>query len=479
MMRHSVAITHGAGYAETPPWHPDEAFPEHAGRPVGSEANPAYRAVRASLCDLGLDRANQGRPGWNPLGGIVRPGDRVFVKPNWVTHEVRRSCRTLSDLYAIVTHPAILRAVADYVGIALAGEGEIVIGDNPSIDCDFDALMQKTRMRELPGAIRELFGVPCRVVDLRPLVCADLADYGIESRMRPGPGDPLGYREIDLGRDSFFADVPPWLLRGVFTRRGTTIHAHRAGRHRYALSGTMLDADVFISVPKLKTHHKVGATLNVKGLVGTVHTKNHLAHWRIGYPLVGGDEFPDLGLRDSLLVAARHLLTEILPEPAFAALKRRLAGGPLSMLLHETRLFSGNFARGAWPGNDTAWRMAADLYEAFVRRRAGRRFFSVVDGVRAGEGDGPFCPSPKNAGVVLAGEDLLAVDATAVRLMGFNADLVRYLPALLARSGVGTADIDVVIDGAPAPDFFERGPSLDFLPPTAWPGLALRVRSAA
>lgn len=36
----------------------------------------------------------------------------------------------------------------------------------------------------------------------------------------------------------------------------------------------MYDADVYISIPKLKTHQKVGVTLNLKGLVGSISNKN-------------------------------------------------------------------------------------------------------------------------------------------------------------------------------------------------------------
>ena len=54
--------------------------------------------------------------------------------------------------------------------------------------------------------------------------------------------------------------------------------------HLY-LSRTVLSADVFISLPKLKTHHWAGATLSLKNLFGTLPgicygwPKNEL-HWR-------------------------------------------------------------------------------------------------------------------------------------------------------------------------------------------------------
>ena len=54
--------------------------------------------------------------------------------------------------------------------------------------------------------------------------------------------------------------------------------------------------------------------------------------------------------------------------------------------------------------------MYADA-EGRVHEQPVRRFFSVVDGIVAGEGNGPLDPTPKRALVVLAGGNPVAVDA--------------------------------------------------------------------
>ena len=43
------------------------------------------------------------------------------------------------------------------------------------------------------------------------------------------------------------------------------------------------------------------------------------------------------------------------------------------------------------------------------------------------EGNGPIQGSPKYAGVLLFGDDPVAVDATACRVMGLRPEKVRYL----------------------------------------------------
>jgi hypothetical protein len=83
---------------------------------------------------------------------------------------------------------------------------------------------------------------------------------------------------------------------------------------------------------------------------------------------------------------------------------------------------------GNWHGNETVYRTVYDLSKIiFLSDKNGtmqetpqRRFFSIIDGIIAGEKKGPLEPSPKPCGVILGGFDPIAVDLTATRLMGFN-----------------------------------------------------------
>jgi uncharacterized protein (DUF362 family) len=50
-----------------------------------------------------------------------------------------------------------------------------------------------------------------------------------------------------------------------------------------------------------------------------------------------------------------------------------------------------------------------------------------VDGVVAGEGNGPMAPDRKACGVVLAGTHPVAVDCAAATLMGFDWQRIRLL----------------------------------------------------
>lgn len=352
-------------------------------------------------------------PQINPLGKLIKPGDKVFIKPNWVASRWRESCPHRDTLYCVITHPHVIEAVADYVAEALQGEGQIMIGDNPSIDADFSELMKFTEMER----IKEKYDVPVSIIDLRPLVCDDLKNYGKKYLMVEQPGDPSGKIEVNLGKDSLLYGIDPTRFRGVFDEREETIASHTGENQLYTFARSLYDADVYISIPKLKTHQKVGATLNLKGLVGTISNKNQLVHWQVGYPEIHGDEYPS---------------------------KEAYETGQQAKVKH----------RGAWPGNDTIWRMVADLYQGMKRKN--RRYFTVVDGILAGEGQGPFCPTSKYANTIIAGEDLLATDCVAARYMGLNPEKMKYLQYFLQQKydGVTLETIHVYENGNPIHHYF-------------------------
>ena len=97
-------------------WSPCDSYPEcpYPERTAGE--NDVYRLIRAGFHALGYDAAHYGRPEWNPLGEIIRPGMTVLVKPNWVLHE---NDDPSHDMNCVVTHPSVIRAVLDYVFLAL------------------------------------------------------------------------------------------------------------------------------------------------------------------------------------------------------------------------------------------------------------------------------------------------------------------------------------------------------------------------
>ena len=120
------------------------------------------------------------------------------------------------------------------------------------------------------------------------------------------------------------------------------------------LPNTVLGCDLLVSMPKMKTHHWVGATLSMKNLFG----------------LVPGGVY-------------------------------------------------------GWPKNVLHWagigESIADLHTLFPRT------FSIVDGIVGMEGNGPIQGTPRPMGIVVAGADPVAVDATCCRIMHIDPRRVSYL----------------------------------------------------
>jgi uncharacterized protein (DUF362 family) len=421
-----AAATADAAYPKAPPFHPAERYPEYSGI-VSDEPNGAYAAVREAFVLLGFDASRAGTPAWNPLGEIVKPGDVVLLKPNWVvdTHP-----RDPNGLEYTITHGSVIRAVADYVAIALAGRGRIVVADAPQTDSAFSAIVDASGMPQM-AAYFATRGIDFRIVDLRAEEWVNRDGVIVERRKLPG--DPNGYAIVDLGAASEFAGY-----RGEGRYYGADYDVsfvnrnHAGNTHRYSLARTALDCDVFINLPKLKTHKKGGITCSLKNLVGINGDKNYLPHHTVGSPENGGDQFPVRAGKSTIEHRAAAMLRKlslVIPKAGPLVLRGARRVGKRIFGDGGATIRSGN-----WHGNDTVWRMTLDMNRALLYWSAARdgidpaaprrRYLSVVDGIVAGEGNGPMDPDRRPFGAVLAGTNAAAVDAASAVLMGFDPDRI-------------------------------------------------------
>jgi uncharacterized protein (DUF362 family) len=134
------------------------------------------------------------------------------------------------------------------------------------------------------------------------------------------------------------------------------------------LPRTVLDADLVISMPKLKTHHWAGITVSLKNMFG------------------------------------------VIPGAVYG-----------------------------WPKNVLHWRgidnSILDINASLPVRR-----FNIVDGIVGMEGNGPIQGTGRTTGVVVFGEDPVAVDATCARLMLIDPLRVPYL--IEATRFLGNAEVE-------------------------------------
>jgi uncharacterized protein (DUF362 family) len=373
---------------------------------------------------LGLDKERAGTAEWNPLGELVRPGYKVVIKPNWVLHENRGS----GTLDTLVTHPSIVRALVDYVYIALGKEGTVVVGDAPLQSCDINMLWETQDWLAIP-----------RFYDAHSNLKVVLEDWRLEVYHRDGK---LTFRKelrqaddrfivVDLRQDSLLEPIAHDYENFRVTNYDPAAlrKHHRPGRHEYCVSSRILKADVILNAAKLKTHRKAGMTGCLKNFVGINGHKSFLPHHRRGPASQGHDEYP----HPNFLKSARTSIEELRDVASNRSTQVLLS------VLHKIPdlilAFGDRISEGSWFGNDTLWRTILDLNRiALYANRDGqittspqRRIFCLLDAVVTGEGEGPLEPSDLHSRAVLAGMNALAVDTAAARFMGLTVDEIPQL----------------------------------------------------
>lgn len=478
-----VAILHSAieVYPDKTGFSPSMKYSEYRFDDL-SDSGDVYQAVRDVLHLQGLDNENYGTKNWNPLKDIVKPGDRVVIKPNLVLDFNSGG----HPIDCLVTHASVLRPIIDYALIALNGKGHITVADSPHGNANFEKILELTGLGALQSYYRDR-GIVIDVLDLRRYEYG-FGQNGFIGHRKQVNRDPQGYAEIDLGNRSAFVDLPHIKnLYGADFDRREICKYHNQKVNKYLVARTFLTADVIIDVPKLKTHKKIGNTLNLKGFIGINGDKNYLPHFRINDPAHGGDEYPNLESRmdgftrwikrrayDFLLGSNRKKVKTFMLAKYLYKAGRNAISGPSKAAISS----------GDWYGNKTVYRTVYDLSRIIfmadkngvIRDTPQRRFFSIVDGIIAGEKDGPLEPSPRPCGVVICGHDPVAVDLAATRLMGFDSrkmavyNQLRFLTPDHPLKNIQENDIEIKSNIPEWQRNFFSSPSryLGFVPPRGW-----------
>ena len=373
----------------------------------------------------------------------------VVVKPNWVQHRVESG----DSWEALITSPDLVHQVVRAVATLTNGDAVISVCDAPHTYADFDAILSRGALRDRLASVAKAWpSLQLEILDLRRERW--FRHDGVVVRREVNGEDPRGYTAVDLGpRSCLHGYGGEGRFYGADYDRRVVNRHHRGGRHEYLIAGTPLDADLFINLPKLKTHRKTGITAALKNLVGINGDKNWLPHHTEGCPADGGDERPVVGWTDWVETRVKTLAqAATLRAPGIGSTLYRLVRRRGIALLDGdgTSIRNGN-----WWGNDTCWRMALDLNRAllFANRDGSlrdaerpKRYFCIADGIIGGEGNGPTDPVPVLSNVLIAGENPAEVDAAAARVMGFDIEHVPIVRRAFDRHDlpIGTTSIDCV-----------------------------------
>ncbi|MGA3324679.1 MAG: DUF362 domain-containing protein [Terriglobia bacterium] len=423
MSRVSIFLSPELAYPTSVDFSPDERYPEYPFQEIATHKNLTYAGIRELLRMSEADCERYSSPHWNPLGKWISKGDRVFVLPNFVTD--RQPRESLGEFLGKCTHASVLRAVIDYALIAAQDMGMISFGNAPMQSCDYRRVLEETGARALADFYRRSLNSSIAPCDLRGLISRWSRLRTLRSR-RTTEEETVA---VDLGKDSLLEQLNYGCARAPRFRvrdydPAMTESFHGKGRHVYVMNKRILESKVVISVPKLKTHEKVALTCALKGTVGTIARKECLAHWSRGGPKEGGDEHASSNWR--------RRLTDTLGDQADCRGETFLANSIRFLCKALTKVCSygpASYRDGAWYGNDTAWRMTLDIARIIRYARVDgsmssepqRNHLAFIDGIIAGEGEGPLLPRPRNVGALLFSDDVAAIDYASALLMGFDA----------------------------------------------------------
>ena len=476
------------------PFDPDQDYPEFGGIFTRfNDHNFVYAAIRKLFLESGYDKKNARTSNWNPFRGYIKQGGIVVIKPNLVLQESGR----LLGTHCLMTHASVIRPVIDYLHLLQVTDKidfRIVIGDVPIQGANFNEILKQTGLKTLQEFYSIEFGLNLEILDLRhKIVTIDNSGFYIPL---PAEGDKLGYTKIHIENSFLQEIVVDYKKFGApgYGLNETNSQIESSGLHYYHIANTILAADLFINIPKLKTHKKAGITAAMKNLIGINGEKAWIPHFRRGSIRNGGDEFDD-----------KQVLLKTITSKAYVILRnrsrllwkiaKRINDTIIKYFRKDLRKSSNltDYERkalflldGNWYGNDTLWRPILDLnYLLYVFDKNGikskvkaRNYICITDGIIAGEGDGPLDPLPKNAGILALSENPVINDICLSRIMGFDWEKIPQLKNSVRLKKIfsfnGDPDSIKIIQSDDSTEHkmidFNRLPALDFIPPPGWLG---------
>jgi uncharacterized protein (DUF362 family) len=451
---------------ETDPVYPEFPYPEESG------LAGALRVL------FGLWQTDPD----NPFKQWLSPGKTVVIKPNWVLHQNPLGY----NLDSLITHSSFIKYLIDRLSIALKGTGRIVIGDAPIQGCNFDQLRKLSRINDVVQAARVRYpNLEIIIEDWRLTLFEtsagflDWGDHGLQKSI-----DDFGNRSsenhcvINLGKESFLEEIAEYSDRFRVSMYNPSLMAahHCPGIHEYLVTKRIFEADLIINLAKMKTHCKAGLTGGLKNLVGINGHKEYLPHHIKGSYFGGGDNYCLSNRFREYYEDFEDVFWE--RHSQMSPLRRNAHSLLLKVLWKVSRLSSlEGISSGGWSGNETIWRMILDLnHILYFSDRSPTRVITIVDGVVAGEAEGPLRPTPKPAGVILAGENPAYIDAVQGKLMGYNIARIPtvYHAIYNRKSKFGGERVESLrvtarlLDGSTNVVPFYSLPNLNFVKPRYW-----------
>jgi len=410
-------------------WDPDvSTYPSPKNVPeLFREHSNVYPLVEKAMMLL-----NKNNPE-NPFSDLIRKGDTVVIKPNWGTQYL---------FPKPVTHPSVVVPVIEYA--VKAGAGKVIVVEGPMT---------------LYRSQRYFWGRG--FVNAHEILDAFGKKYpGVEFRFQDANDDQFIWVELnDASTFNGIYDVPQLdhdghtgFDRNIFFNVSDA-GGYNPGKYKlgmYAIAKSYLEGDVFIGVPKLKTHGWTGITAALKNLMG-------------------------LNLRTTSHFLPADLMAEYQKQQDFSKGYRE---SPIRDVPH--------YSRASWDGkgfvnrkligyeNDILWRSLSDLNRLIryadkngkMQKTFQRRYAVVVDAIIGTDRGGPVSPSTVESNAIIAGFDPVAVDAACLRLMNWNYQQVNLVKNINELDSYRVGSIGDINDRVIGVDL--KGPAFSkyYIPPS-------------
>ena len=318
-----------------------------------------------------------------------------------------------------------LRAVLDYALLAAGPEGSVAVAEAPQHDCDFERDPAHRRARRDGRLLRQ--GARLRARDDRPAprggrlprrrdrraaarcpairAATALVDLGERSAFHGSGLDPQRFRGADydpgattdhhVGRSP---RVPALRDRALRRSRGEPPEAQDAqedGRHARAEEPGRDQRRQELAAAPLRRLARPRAATSSRAAPGSTacaaaRPRSRACCWR--------------GRRRGL--SARRAQASRTRPAATASCERQLARQPHHL--------------ADVPGSEPLPLLLDARGPPLDAPAPVRRALHVIDGIVAGEGEGPLAPHDRPLGAIVAATDPLALDLACVRLMGFD-----------------------------------------------------------
>lgn len=424
---------------------PSVQYPEYPWEKkyISKEENPVYDLVRECLHLSGCDSEHYGTSEWNPLGVFIQPGQTVLIKPNWV--ENKNSNKEVHDnLACLVTNPSVVRAVLDYVYIALKDTGRVILADAPMQQCDIQDMFRIVGYDKLFSFYQDKLKKNIEIYDLRKYSVSVLSRgvYSAPTMTENSPGSVI----VHLDSHSLHAENDKYnpIYKVSDYKKQDTAFYHHDTLHTYEISKAPIMADVIINIPKPKTHRLAGMTAAIKNMVGITYDKACLPHRKEGDKESGGDTYMKKSIWKNWMQYFDEKMTISSKSGNF--MSTWVYDKIMKICYIMGCITTGDKYRiGSWYGNDTIWRTSIDLNYILLHADKGgvihdeiqRKVITIADMIVSGQGSGPVAPHPKPLGLIMMTDNSLLFDRVMCEVMGFDKNKIEMFCNSLAYRHMG------------------------------------------